>query len=76
MKSVESIEQIKKLIGESVHNGELSNNDLVQIIELCGSYLNPLTIATYARIHGISYNGAKKKRKTPLLGVNYIIDND
>jgi hypothetical protein len=59
-----------------IHAGELSNNDLVQIIELCGRYLNLQTISDYAK-NGISYNGAKHNRMVKeIFNVRFVIDND
>lgn len=59
-----------------VQAGELNNDDLVQIIELCGGYLNLRTIADYAKDENISYNGAKKFRNPiTLFNTKFIIDN-
>lgn len=60
-----------------MENNLLSNDDLVQIIEQCGSYLNMMTISDYATKNNISYNGAKKFRdNVQIFGVKFIIDND
>lgn len=64
-------------IDKGMENKLLSNNDLVQIIEQCGSYLNLMTIADYAGANKISYNGAKNHREQlELFGVKFIIDNN
>jgi hypothetical protein len=64
-------------IDKGMENKLLSNEDLVQIIEQCGSYLNLMTIAEYAKQNKISYNGAKNHREQlELFGVKFIIDND
>ncbi len=64
-------------IDQYVMSGMLSNDDLVQIIEVCGSFLNLQTIPDYAKSHNISYNGAKNHRKNvTLFGVRFIVDND
>jgi hypothetical protein len=64
-------------IHKGMDNNMLSNNDLVQIIELCGSYLNLSTIPEYAKKNNISYNGAKKFRNIKkIFGTKYVIDND
>jgi hypothetical protein len=69
-------EKLINFIGEKYENKELNNQSLVQIIELCGAYLNLQTISDYAKANGKSYNGVKKFRKTKqLFGVNFIIDN-
>lgn len=55
---------------------ELSNDDMVQLIEHIGAYLNLSTVADYAKSNGISYNGAKKFRKVvKIFNVKFIIDN-
>ena len=57
--------------------GGLNNNDLVQIIEHIGGYLNLKTRAGYAKENNLSYNGAKKFRNNiELFGVKFIIDNE
>jgi hypothetical protein len=63
-------------IHKGMDNNMLSNNDLVQIIELCGLYLNLSTIPEYAKKNNISYNGVKKFRENvKLFGVKFVIDN-
>lgn len=69
-------EKILKNIYLGAENGILSNDDLVQIIEQTGAFLNLQTIATYAKENKISYNGAKKFRNVKkIFGVKFIIDN-
>jgi hypothetical protein len=41
---------------------ELTNNNLVQIIELVNDYLNLKTINQYAKDNNKSYNGIKNKK--------------
>ena len=63
-------------IHKGMENNMLSNDDLVQIIEQCGNFLNLQTVSDYARDHKISYNGAKNYRdKANLFGVKFIVDN-
>lgn len=58
-------------------NGELSNDDLVQIIELAGSYLNIRTLPDYAKENNMSYNGVKKFRTVKtIFNTKFVIDND
>ena len=55
----------------------LSNTDLIDIIEVAGSFLNLRTISDYAKQNNISYNGAKHFRdKIKLFNVSFVIDND
>lgn len=71
------IDNIKDRISQYTIDGKLSNEDLVQIIELCGSYLNLKTRSQYAKESGISYNGAKKFRQNiQIFGTTFIIDNE
>ena len=67
---------INALIAELVESGKLSNDELVQIIELCGMYLNLQSISDYAKEIGLSYNGVKKTRNIKVLfGQKFVIDN-
>jgi len=71
------ISEIKDIIEESAQCGNLSNSDLVQIIELAGEYLNLQTISNYAKDSGLSYNGVKKCRNIiNLFGCKLVIDNE
>jgi hypothetical protein len=55
---------------------QLSNDTLVQIIELCGSYLNLQTISDYSKFNNISYNGVKKCREVrKIFNVKFVVDN-
>ena len=67
---------IKRIISESFENEEIGNQDLVQLIELAGAYLNLKTIPDYAKENNMSYNGVKNNRKIiSLFNVKYVIDN-
>lgn len=69
-------ENICNHLSERIVNGELSNENLVQIIEHLGSYLNLRTISDYSRENKISYNGAKKFREVrKIFNVKFVIDN-
>ncbi len=68
---------ICKHIQQQFVSDNLDNSDLVQIIEHLGGVLNIQTISDYAKVTGISYNGAKKFRNViELFGIKFIIDND
>ena len=59
-----------------IQEGKLSNDCLVQLIELSGNYLNIQTIPNYAKSNNISYNGAKKFRDIrEIFDVKFVIDN-
>jgi len=64
-------------IMKGMENNMLSNNNLIDIIEAAGKYLNLMTISDYAKQNNITYNGAKHFRdKIELFNVNFVIDND
>lgn len=71
--------KLLQFISDKFIAGELDNDSLVQIIELCGDYLNLKTISHYAKQKGIQYNAAKKpyngRTIKKLFGVKFIIDN-
>jgi hypothetical protein len=62
--------------GKSVQDRKWSNDGLVQLIELAGSFLNLATITDYATQKGLTYNGVKKCRNIiKLFNVKFVIDN-
>lgn len=71
------VNKICEHLSQRIVAGELSNADMVQIIEHLGSYLNLQTISDYARDNNISYNGAKKfRQQVQLFNTKFIIDNN
>jgi hypothetical protein len=59
-----------------LHDNGASNEFLLAITSTCFDYLNPLSIPEYKTKYGMSYNGAKKCRKTTtILRKKYILDN-
>lgn len=73
------INKIVEHIEKRIHNGELSNNDLVQLIEVIGSdYLQLKTIAQKAKELNTDYNNVKCSNieKVNIFGVKFVIDND
>lgn len=69
----------KKLIDfviEKFENNELTNEDMVQLIECAGGYINLMPISEYAKRCNMSYNGVKKFRKiVTLFNVKFVTDN-
>ena len=64
-------------LSQRIEAGELANDELVQIIEHVGSYLNLATISNYAKQNNMSYNGAKKFRDVVVIfDTKFIIDNE
>ena len=69
-------EKVKMRLSQLIESGDINNDDLVHIIELCGSYLNLTTRSNYVKENKISYNSAKHYRKNVyLFKTNFIIDN-
>ena len=70
------INKICEHLSSRIINGDLSNDDMVQIIELVGGYLNLATVSDYARQNKLSYNGVKKFRTVKqIFNVKFVIDN-
>lgn len=71
------VNKICEHLSERIESNDLSNDDIVQIIEHLGCYLNLQTISDYSRSTGISYNGSKKFRTVKkIFNVKFVIDND
>ncbi len=71
------LEDIKQNITDMVQFNELSNEDLVQIIEHAGMYLNLKTVSDYAKDNEMSYNGVKKFRNVvKIFNVKFVIENE
>lgn len=71
------INKLLDFISLKFESAEIDNNELVQIIELCGGYLNLQSISDYSRANKISYNGAKKFREqVKLFNQKFVIDNE
>jgi hypothetical protein len=69
-------EKILNRLSELIETNQLNNDDLVQIIEHVGGYLNLETISEYAKKNNLSYNGVKKCRNViKLFSVKFVIDN-
>lgn len=75
---MERSEITRETIKESIHNGELSNDDLLNIFEYIRDVLNLQTIETFRQKYGLSYNGVKykKNKRTYIQGKQYIVDNN
>jgi hypothetical protein len=75
----ENTNKLLDFIAIKVQKDELNNDSLVQIIELCSSYLNLQTVSDYARKNAMTYNGVIKPVKSrqiiTLLGVKFVVDN-
>jgi hypothetical protein len=80
METPDTTEKGKLLInflGDKTMQGSFSNADLVQFIEVAGSFLNLQTIPDYAKKYSLSYNGVKKHREiVTIFNTKFVIDND
>ena len=71
------INKIQEHLSLRIENGELKNEDLVQLIEHIGGYLNLTTIPQYAKENEMSYNGVKKFRNIKtIFNTKFVIDNE
>jgi hypothetical protein len=70
--------ELRDKIFQNYENGAISDEQLVQIIELSASYLNLKTITNYAKTNKITYNGALKRklRKVVIDNQTFVIDNE
>ena len=77
MSTAENTEKLLSFVAKKFESDELNNGSLIQLIELCGNYLNIATIPDYAVRNNLSYNGVKKFRKVvEIFNVKFVIDND
>jgi len=71
--SIKIVDRIDQL----AHEGKFNTEEMVQIIERIGSYLNLKTISNYAKDNNMSYNGVKHHRQiVDLFNNKYVIDNE
>lgn len=69
-------EKIKAHLSERIENGDLNNDEIVELIEHLGMYLNLKTIPDYAKENNRSYNGVKNHRTIRIIfNVKFVIDN-
>lgn len=63
-------------LGTYIHENGMSNEALVQLIELSGSFLNLMTISDYAKANQLSYNGVKHNRTiVKIFNTKFVIEN-
>ena len=64
-------------VTEKTMNGEFTNEDLIQFIEVAGAFLNLQTISDYSKAKNLSYNGVKNHRQViEIFNVKFVIDNE
>ena len=63
---------------KNIENGQYSDSELLQFIELVGAYLGLSTIANKAKELETDYNNVKCSalKKIKLFGVKFVIDNE
>ena len=62
---------------EMITQKGVSNEFLVQLIEVAGGYLNIKTIPDYAKYNNLTYNGVKKTRQIKIIfNTKFVIDNE
>ena len=77
METTEKTKKLLNFVATKFENEEINNDTLVQLIELCGTYLNIQTIPNYSKSNNMSYNGVKKFRNIiELFNVKFVIDNE
>lgn len=72
------INELQDELFSQYEEGYVTDDDLVQIIELASGYLNLKTITNYAKANKITYNGALKRKlnKITIDNQTFIIDNE
>ena len=64
-------------LSEYVYDSQVSNEFLVQLIELAGSFSHLQTIPDYAKEKKLTYNGVKKTRQIrTIFNIKLVIDNE
>ena len=64
-------------LGNYIQTKNISNDFLVQLIELGFDFLNAETISDYARTYNMSYNGVKKCRNiVTIRNLKFVVENN
>jgi predicted transcriptional regulator len=68
---------LNKLIAECVESGQVTNESMVESIQLISKYLCLTTPKEYAKQRGIKFQSVyKSKKPVTILGRKWIIDNE
>lgn len=69
--------ELRDNLFENYEAGAISDDEMVQIFEQISVYLDLKTITNFAKVNGITYNGALKRRthKITIDKVTFIINN-
>ena len=79
MNTTENGSKLNDFVSKKIQNNGLTNDDLVELIKLCGAYLNLRTIPDYAKDEKISYQGVLKRKNIEIVKIfntKYVIDNE
>lgn len=69
--------KVSELLWKEASSGNVTNDELVEIIQLCADLLNLATPEKYAKDVGKSPQAIYKSGKcTEILGKKFVIDND
>jgi hypothetical protein len=72
----ETLTKAKNAITQAVYEYRLSNDDLVELINHCGDYLNAKSPKEYSLINGCTPQAAHKSKHIKLiLGKKFVCDN-
>jgi predicted transcriptional regulator len=68
---------LNNLIVNYVESGNVTNQELIESIQLLSEYLGLITPKEYAKQKGIKFQSVyKSKKPVTILGRKFIIDND
>ena len=71
------LNKIKASIDDAMMNGELSNDDLVELIKHLGAYGNVMSVKDYSNENGITVQGVYNHRNVvSLWGFKFVVEND
>lgn len=74
---MELVDKIKQHLSERIENNELTNDEMIEIIEHVGMYLNLKKIPDYRKENNMSYNGVKNFRNVKIIfNTKFVVDND
>lgn len=70
--------ELRDKLFSNYESGAITDEQLVQVIELSANYLNLKTITNYAKANKITYNGALKRKLNKVIIDNqtFIINNE
>jgi hypothetical protein len=76
---MKKLDKIRDSIELDFYDGEIENNEIVKLVQLCDELLQAKTIPSYAKNNPITFNGVYKCRKDKIFtfgGKKFIPDNE